>query len=172
MRWAWTEPVLRPSRLAISRSEAVPSNLSSARVHFLMYCGRSGGMPSAFLWRRTWSGVRRKRLASSQSFNLPRILISRAVQRRGAVCRPIRRCMRSAATSLMVRRKRRAKAESGALPSSFNSASVQGLPQRLFFGNRAFTVLKVPLVCRMQAVKARLLFHRQPRLFPRVHSAL
>src|SRR5580704_11836992 len=58
----------------------------------------------------------------------------------GQVVKPIRRCVRAASTSLMVRRKRRANAESDDLPSSFNSSSLQGLPQRLF-GGAAISVL-------------------------------
>jgi hypothetical protein len=53
------------------------------------------------------------------------------VQRRGPVSNAIRNRSRIATTSLIVRRLRRARRESGVLPSLFSSANVQGAPRRL-----------------------------------------
>ena len=68
--------------------------------------------------------------ANSTSGIVPSNLISRAVQRRGGVGSRTRRLSRMATISLMVRPVRRARTESGAVPSCFNSASVQGEPRR------------------------------------------
>jgi hypothetical protein len=87
---------------------------------------------------------RRSLRLTSWSFILPSSRISRAVQRRGPVGKPMPRAQRSASTSLSVRPCRSAKTESGVLPSFLSSAAVQGAPERYPHGcaERAVICLK------------------------------
>jgi hypothetical protein len=94
-------------------------------------------MPNATRCSWTWSLRRSRRRPNSWSFKVPRSRSSRAVQRRGPVGRRMRLASRSATTSLMVRPRRRARTESGSLPSCPTSATDQGAPQRVLFLNVA-----------------------------------